>query len=71
MLREFLDVGLKQQASMDGASRAAVLARLDTLDQDLRLKLEQSENSLSAYIAELEDRLTTAGFIKPASPRLP
>ena len=70
-LREFLDVGLKQQASLDAASRAAVLARLDTLDQDLRLKLEQSENSLSAYIAEMEDRLTTAGFIKPASPRLP
>ena len=58
-LREFLDAGLKQQVNQNDSSRAALLARLDTLDQDLRLKLEQSENSLSAYIAEVEDRLTS------------
>ena len=69
-LREFLDAGLKQQASQGDLARAAVLARLDALDRDLHLKLEQSENSISAYIGELEDRLTTGGF-KPEIPRLP
>ena len=69
-LREFLDAGLKQQVNQNDSSRAALLARLDTLDQDLRLKLEQSENSLSAYIAEVEDRLTSGGC-KPDIPRLP
>src|SRR5674476_715596 len=60
-LREFLNVELKQQTSQNAASQATVLARLDALDRDLHLKLEQSENSLSAYIAELEDRLTAGG----------
>lgn len=69
-LRQCLDLGLKEQASLHAASQAAVLGRLDKLDQELRLKLEQTENSLSAYIAELEDRLTTGG-LKPDAPRLP
>jgi len=66
-LREFLNVELRQQTSQNAASQAAVLARLDTLDRDLHLKLEQSENSLSAYIAELEDRLTAGGRKPDAS----
>jgi hypothetical protein len=67
-LREFLNVELKQQTSQNAASQATVLARLDTLDRDLHLQLEQSENSLSAYIAELEDRLTS-GSQKPDTSR--
>lgn len=58
-LREFLNLELKQQTDQNAASQAAVLARLDTLDRDLHLKLEQSENSISAYIGELENRLTS------------
>jgi len=69
-LREFLDLQLKQQDSRDAASQAAMLARIDTLDRDLRLQLEQSEKSLSAYIGELEDRLATGSF-KSDVPRLP
>jgi hypothetical protein len=69
-LREFLDAGFKQQASQEEGSRGALMARLDTLDRDLSLKLEQSENSLSAYIAELDDRLTTDG-LEPNAARLP
>ncbi len=69
-LREFLDTQLKQQASQDAASQAAMLARIDSLERDLRLQLEQSEKSLSAYIGEFEDRLET-GSLKPDVPRLP
>jgi len=66
-LREFVDQQLKQQANQNAASQVALLTRIDTLDQDLRLQLEQSENSLSAYIAELEDRLTS-GSQQPGTP---
>jgi uncharacterized integral membrane protein len=61
-LRGFLDVELKRLASVDAESRAAVLARLDLLDQGLRLALQQSENTLSACLGELEDRLESGGF---------
>lgn len=56
-LRGFLEGELKKQADLDAESRAAVLARLAQLDQDLHSRIEQSENTLSAYIGELDDRL--------------
>lgn len=69
-LRGFLDAGLKQQATLAAEHRAVVLARIDSLERELRLNVEQSGNSLSAYIGELEDRLTTGG-LKPDARRLP
>ncbi len=56
-LREFLDVELKKQADLNAQSRDAVLAKLEQFDIDLRSTIEQSENVLSAYMDELEDRL--------------
>lgn len=38
-------------------SKAAVLARLDHVERDLRSAVEQSGNTLAAYIGEIEDRL--------------
>jgi hypothetical protein len=60
-LRGFLDAGLKQRADQDAAARQTVMARLDALEKTLRTSVEQSGNSLSAYIGELEDRLTPGG----------
>ena len=48
---------MKKQAEADAEARAAVLARLDQLDRDLRSAIEESGNTLSAYIGELDDRL--------------
>ncbi len=56
-LRGFVDGEMKKQADLDAESRAAVLARLDQLDSDVRSAIEQTSNTLSAYIDELEDRL--------------
>lgn len=56
-LRGFLEAELRRQAGLDAESRAIVLARLDQLDRDLRSAVEQSGNTLAAYIGELEDRL--------------
>jgi len=56
-LRGFLEAELKRQASLGAETRAAVLARLEQLEGDLRIAVEESGNTLSAYIGELEDRL--------------
>lgn len=57
-LRGFVEAGLKQSAEQDKAAQQALIARLDALESTLRTTVEQSGNSLSAYIGELEDRLT-------------
>jgi DNA anti-recombination protein RmuC len=67
-LRGFLEAGLKQSAEQDRAAHQALVARLDALENSLRTSVEQSGNSLSAYIGELEDRLTPDKDA-PAAPR--
>ncbi|MCM2297212.1 LapA family protein [Rhodoferax sp.] len=57
-LRNFLEAGMKQRDAQDKATQQALMARLDTMENTLRTSVEQSGNSLSAYIGELEDRLT-------------
>ena len=61
-LRSFLEVELQKLGSRGaGSSTAAdpaiVLARLDRLGKELLSALEHSENSVAAYVGELEDRL--------------
>ncbi len=56
-LRSFFEVELRKQAGLEAESRAAVLARIDQLDNDLRSAVEESGNTLCAYFDELEDRL--------------
>ena len=56
-LRTFLEAGLKQSAEQDKAAQQALMARLDAMENALRTSVEQSGNSLSAYIGEIEDRL--------------
>jgi uncharacterized integral membrane protein len=57
-LRNFLEAGMKQSAEQDKAAQQTLVARIDALENSLRTSVEQSGNSLSAYIGELEDRLT-------------
>ncbi len=58
-LRGFLDAGLKQRAEQHTTAQQAMMARLDALETALRTSVEQTGNSLSAYIGELEDRLSS------------
>ena len=67
-LRGFLEAGLKQRADQDSASARAVITRLDALENTLRATVEQASNSLSAYIGELEDRLSP-GHAQPENQR--
>lgn len=60
-LRTFLELELLKQTSHDKESREIVLARVDQLERELRLTLEQSTNSLAASIGQLEDRMDRGG----------
>lgn len=56
-LRAFLEAELTKLATQNGDSKDAILARIDKLEHELRSFMEQSGNTLAAYIGELEDRL--------------
>ena len=56
-LRTVLETALAKQAQQSSDTHAGVLARIDQLERDLREMIEQSGNTLAAYIGELEDRL--------------
>lgn len=60
-LRGFVETELRQLAAQVAESRAGVTGRLDQAEQNLRTTIEQSGNSLAAYIGELEDRLLRTG----------
>jgi hypothetical protein len=66
-LRGFIEAGMKQSTEQNKAAQQALVARLDSLENVLRNSVEQSGNSLSAYIGELEDRLTPANASQVAS----
>jgi uncharacterized protein YicC (UPF0701 family) len=60
-LRGFLETELRKLGEQVAESRAGITGRLDQAEQDLRTAIEQSGNSLAAYIGELEDRLLRTG----------
>jgi uncharacterized integral membrane protein len=69
-LRSFLETELGKLANQTEECRAGVLARLDQLEGNLRSAVDQSGNTLAAYIGEIEDRLErTAGGTVPDKPR--
>ena len=59
-LRAFLETELRKLAEQSGAAQANMAARLDQVQRELGAAILQTENSLSAYIGELEDRLHRA-----------
>jgi hypothetical protein len=63
----FLKAELGRQADLHGESRAVIIERMDQLERDLRLSVQEAGNTLSAYIGELEDRLE--GGAKMVQPR--
>lgn len=56
-LRAYLETEMKAITGTHAESTGALQARLDKLEFDLRASIEQSGNTLAAYIGELEDRL--------------
>jgi len=64
-LHEFLEKETARITDLDKESRAEVLARLDKLESALSSAIDQSGNSLAAYIGELEDKLEKGGLQSP------
>ncbi|APW46054.1 Signal transduction histidine kinase [Rhodoferax antarcticus] len=60
-LRSFLDLEFKRMDLADIAAKAALTTRIDQLERDLRLSVEQSGNSLAASMAEMDDRMRAGG----------
>ena len=56
-LREFMNGELLRVTQAADTARDTLLARLDRLESQQRLLIEQTGNTLSSYIGELEDRL--------------
>jgi uncharacterized integral membrane protein len=54
-LRQFVEVEIDKLVEQGERGRAETQARLDQLDRELRVIIEQSGNSLAASIGELED----------------
>ncbi|MDO8961391.1 MAG: LapA family protein [Methylophilus sp.] len=56
-LRSFLEAELTKQSGQGLYAKDAIVARIDKLEQEFQTFMEQSGNTLAAYIGELEDRL--------------
>jgi len=59
-LRDFMSSELQRVTQGADTARDTLLARLDRLEAQQRLLIEQTGNTLSSYIGELEDRLGSA-----------
>ena len=59
-LRSVMETELEKLAGEMEQSKSLLLTRLEQIDRDLRAALEQTGNSLAAYIGELEDRFDSS-----------
>jgi uncharacterized integral membrane protein len=66
-LRGLLEEERRQAANESATAKSAILARLDQIERELRAAIEQSSNTLAAYIGEVEDRLERAASGKSGS----
>ena len=56
-LRTYLESAANLQKTQCDAAAASLLERIDRLDGDMRVAVEEFGNSLASYVGELEDRL--------------
>lgn len=59
-LRNQLETEMLKLSNLNAESRSVVLARVDQVGNDLRTSIENSGNTLAAYIGEVDDRLGRA-----------
>ena len=56
-LRNFLQAQENQHMAQNAERQTALLARIDQLESAVRLRSDQSDNTLAAHIGQLEDRI--------------
>ncbi|HEY7716824.1 MAG TPA: LapA family protein [Candidatus Binatia bacterium] len=59
-LRLLLEQERREMVAQSGESKSAILTRLDEIERELRATIEQSSNTLAAYIGEVDDRMERA-----------
>ncbi|HEY7318944.1 MAG TPA: LapA family protein [Candidatus Binatia bacterium] len=59
-LRSFLENELVKLGQKGDESKVAMLAKLELIERELASSIEQSGNTLAAYLGEIEDRLERA-----------
>lgn len=67
-LRAAMESELQRVHNQSIEAKAAILARLDDLERDMRAAMEQSGNTLAAYLGEIEDRLDRSNAGKDSPP---
>jgi len=70
-LHAYLEGELGKQAALHSESKVETLTRIEEAEENLRLVIEQSGNTLAAYIGEMDDRLERAHEehgLEPAPP---
>ena len=61
------DLADRAEASRFTELRTELMVRLDRLQSESRLAIEQNANSVAAHVGQLEDRLERAGLLRPTS----
>lgn len=56
-LRQYLEMELQKYTQQNEQGRADILAKLDQVERELRTTIEQSANTLAAYVGEVDDLL--------------
>jgi ABC-type multidrug transport system fused ATPase/permease subunit len=56
-LRSYLSLEQQRLTQTNDEMRAAILMRLNRMEEEIRSRLDHATNSLSSYIGEMEDRL--------------
>ena len=68
-LRAYIESELQAIGTRDAEHKAAIIARVDQLERAMRKSVEESGNTLAAYIGEIENRLEDAtGKTRPILP---
>jgi hypothetical protein len=68
-LRSFMSAELLRVSQASYEARADLLARMDRLQDESRGTLQDTANTLSAYIGELEDRMERSRDLEPGERR--
>lgn len=65
-LKNSFETELSKQSVLNDEIKAELFARYDQVDGNFRTMIEQMENTLDAYIGELEDRLERTKYLPPS-----
>ena len=68
-LRNFLETQENTHMSRNADRHAALLARVEQLEASVRLRADQTDNTVAAHIGQLEDRLDRRASVGTSAPQ--